>query len=71
MLLLRSQRPHAAADDDLRSLEASLLEQRLEPGLEFLVEVIEEDGARGSHRRDIGCGRLVQLAIAAGRDDRL
>ena len=70
MLLLRGERPHPPAADELRAFEPSLLEQRLEPRLELLVEVVDEDGARGGYRCDICCGRLVQLAIASRYDDR-
>ena len=65
MLLLCGPGPRAAADDDLRAVEASLFEQGLEPGLELLVEVVDEDGTCRSDRRNIGSGRLVQLTVAA------
>src|SRR5438067_3046949 len=67
-----SRRRHTRSKRDWSSdVCSSDLEQRLEPRLELLVEVVDEDGARGGHRCDIGCGRLVQLAITSRYDDRL
>ncbi len=71
MLLLCGQRPHTAGNHHLHALEEGLLEEGIEPGLELFVEVVEEDGAGRGDCRNIGGGRLVQLAVPARPDDGL
>ena len=71
MLLLCGQRPHTAGNHHLCTLEEGLLEQGLQPWLELFAEVVDEYGACRSDRRDVSCGRLVQLTISAGLDDGL
>src|SRR5580693_3883323 len=71
MLLLCGQGPHSTGNNDLRTLEEGLLEEGLQPGLELLVEVVDEYGACRSDGCDVGCGRLVQLTIPARPDDSL
>ena len=70
MLLLRGQRPDRAAYHHFRAGEARLFQQGLEPGLEFFIEVVDEDRARGCNGSHVCRGGAVQLAIAASPDDR-
>ena len=70
MLLFCSQSLHIAGDHHLGAGKVALLEERLQPRFEFFIEIVDEDGASPGDCRDIGWGRLVQLAIPAGADDR-
>jgi hypothetical protein len=55
---------------DLFPFKARLPQQRLQPRLELVVEVVQKDGASGGDLADIGRGRLVELAVPARPDDR-
>src|ERR1700761_7339505 len=69
MLFLCCERVRAATDHYFCPLEPHLLEQRLEPGFELVVEVVQEYGAGGSNGCDICWRGLIQLAIAIGADN--
>ena len=69
MLLLASDGFRAAAGHDLGAGKARLLEQRLKPRLELVVEIVHEDDARLGHGPAVGERRLVEFGIAVRADD--
>ena len=69
VLLLAGDGFCAAACHHLGAGKARLLEQRLKPRLELVVDIVHENDARPSHDPAVGERRLIEFGIAVRADD--
>src|SRR3977135_1872342 len=67
-LLAGAVRFRAPADYNLGAAELDAFEQRLEPGLELVVEIIHEDDPGFGDALAVGQGWLEHLGVAGGSD---
>ena len=69
VLLLAGDGFCAAACHDLGAGKARLLEQRLKPRLELVIDVVHENDARLGHDPAVGKRRLIEFGISVRADD--
>ena len=69
VLVVGAERLDAAGDDDLGAGEVGLFHQRVEPGLEIVVEAVHEHDAGSGKLGDIRGAGLIEFGVAIGRND--